>query len=139
MLTIGLNRAVDLIAQAPQRTPAKALGDHPDDGVPVTIHSGRYGPYVQHHKVRATLPKGVAEDSVTLAQAGELIAAKAAKAGTGKAPTKGAKAKTTKAKTGKAKTTGAKTTGAKTAKSKTTKAKSSGAKTKSRGAKSATA
>ncbi|MEC7572692.1 MAG: type I DNA topoisomerase [Pseudomonadota bacterium] len=139
VLTIGLNRAVDLIAQAPQRTPAKALGDHPDDGVPVTIHSGRYGPYVQHHKVRATLPKGVAEDSVTLAQAVELIAAKAAKAGTGKAPTKGAKAKTTKAKTGKAKTTGAKTTGAKTAKSKTTKAKSSGAKTKSRGAKSATA
>ena len=95
---------------------------------------GRYGPYVQHHKVRATLPKGVAEDSVTLAQAVDLIAAKAAKAGTGKAPTKGAKAKTTKAKT-----TGAKTPGAKTAKSKTTKAKSSGAKTKSRGAKSATA
>ena len=79
VLTIGLNRAVDLIAQAPQRTPAKALGDHPDDGVPVTIHSGRYGPYVQHLKVRATLPKGVAEDSVTLAQAVELIAAKAAK------------------------------------------------------------
>jgi DNA topoisomerase-1 len=81
VLTVGLNRAVDLIAQAPVKVPAKALGDHPDDGKPITIHSGRYGPYVQHLKIRATLPKDIAEDSITLLQAVELIKAKATKSG----------------------------------------------------------
>ena len=71
VLTIGLNRAVDLIAQAPQRTPAKALGDHPDDGVPVTIH--RPGPMRSTTRSARRRPK-VAEDSVTLGQAIELIA-----------------------------------------------------------------
>ena len=78
VLTIGLNRAVDLIANNPKKkTTAKALGE--SEGKPVTVQSGRYGPYVQLGKVRATLPKDETEDSITLERALELIAAKAAK------------------------------------------------------------
>ena len=34
----------------------KVLGKHPGDGQPVALYSGRYGPYVKHGKVNATLP-----------------------------------------------------------------------------------
>jgi DNA topoisomerase-1 len=104
VLTIGLNRAVTLIAEKRAKTPpAKQIGE--SDGKPVTVHSGRYGPYVQLNKIRASLPKGVEQDSVTLEQALELIAAKAAKTpGKGKAAPK-AKAKATKKPAAKKATT----------------------------------
>ncbi|MRG72892.1 type I DNA topoisomerase [Alphaproteobacteria bacterium HT1-32] len=105
LLSIGLNRAVTIIAEAQAKKgggKAIDLGAHPDDKKPVKIKSGRFGPYAEHGKIRATLPKGTEMDSVTLEQAVELIAAKAAKGG------KTTKAKTTKAKTTKAKTTKAK-------------------------------
>ena len=89
VLTIGLNRAVDLSANNPKKkTTAKALGE--SEGKSVTVQSGRYGPYVQLGKVRATLPKDETEDSITLERALELIAAKAAKG----APKKKARRKT---------------------------------------------
>jgi DNA topoisomerase-1 len=89
VLTIGLNRAVDLIANNPKKkTTAKALGE--SEGKSVTVQNGRYGPYVQLGKVRATLPKDETEDSITLERALELIAAKAAKG----APKKKARRKT---------------------------------------------
>ncbi|HLS69203.1 MAG TPA: topoisomerase C-terminal repeat-containing protein, partial [Kiloniellales bacterium] len=82
VLTIGLNRAVDLLAQKQQRgaSALKTLGEHPDGGE-VTLHSGRYGPYVKHGKINATLPKGREPESITLEEALELIAARAAKVG----------------------------------------------------------
>jgi len=58
--------------------PGKALGAHPGDGKPVTLKSGRYGPYVQHGKLNATLPKDMNPDTVTLEQAVEMLAIKAA-------------------------------------------------------------
>jgi DNA topoisomerase-3 len=58
--------------------PGKELGAHPADGKPVTLKSGRYGPYVQHGKLNATLPKELNPDAVTLEQAVELLAVKAA-------------------------------------------------------------
>jgi len=89
VFTVGLNRAVALIAEkragggrrgrgraAPKAL--KTLGEHPDGGV-VTVRDGRYGPYVNHGKVNATLPKDMDPDSVTLATALELLAAKAGK------------------------------------------------------------
>ncbi|MDA8573989.1 type I DNA topoisomerase [Alphaproteobacteria bacterium] len=105
VLTIGLNRAVDLIAQAPKKVPAKTLGEHPDDNAPITVHSGRYGPYVQHQKIRATLPKDVAEDSLTLEQAVALIKAKAEKSGTATKAKKPAAKKTAAKKPAAKKTT----------------------------------
>ena len=83
VFTIGMNRAVELLAQKAQRggrgaaaTPLRALGEHPDGGS-VAVYAGRYGPYVKWEKVNATLPKDAAPEAVTLDQALELIAAKA--------------------------------------------------------------
>ena len=81
VLTIGLNRAVTVIAEAPKKAPAKTLGKHPADGKPITQRSGRFGPYVQHGTVRANLPKGVSVDTLDLDAAIEILAAKAARAG----------------------------------------------------------
>ncbi|MDD5383703.1 MAG: type I DNA topoisomerase [Gallionella sp.] len=95
---IGLDRAVELLAQARDgNTVLRTLGDHPDDKASVEICSGRYGPYARHGKINATLPKGVSPDEITLEEALELIAAKAAKGGTGK--TRTAKKPAAKAKT----------------------------------------
>ena len=80
VLTIGINRAVDLLAQARTKKgaePLRTLGDH--DGKPVTVHEGRYGPYVSRDGVHATLPKDTDPLTVTLEQALPLIAAKAEK------------------------------------------------------------
>ena len=109
---ISLERAVELLAQAREgNTVLRVLGDHPDDKASVEICSGRYGPYVRHGKINATLPKDISPDELTLEQALELIAAKAAKGGgkTRKPSARAAKPKTAKAKTA---TTKAKATSA---------------------------
>ena len=73
----------------------RVLGAHPKDKQPVELHSGRYGPYVKHGGVNATLPDTDQVDSLTLAQALDLLAAKAKKGGgkSAKAPPKKAAAK----------------------------------------------
>jgi DNA topoisomerase-1 len=81
VLSIGLNRAVTLIAESPKKAPAQTLGTHPDDGKPITMRQGRFGRYVQHGSIRATLPKGKSADTLTLDEAVALLAAKAAKGG----------------------------------------------------------
>ena len=107
---IGINRAVDLIAQKLARggrgaaaTPLKELGEHPEGGA-VAVYPGRYGPYVKWEKVNATLPKDADPQSVTLEQALELVNAKAAKGGKGKkaAPKKAAAKKPAAKKSAKA-------------------------------------
>ena len=90
VLTIGANRAIDLIVQKETggggsrfgraAEPLKTLGDHPAGGV-VTVKSGRFGPYVNWGKVNATLPKGTDPAALTLEQGIELLAAKAASGG----------------------------------------------------------
>ena len=37
-------------------TALKVLGAHPKTKAPVELHSGKYGPYVKHGAVNATLP-----------------------------------------------------------------------------------
>jgi DNA topoisomerase I len=100
VLTVGLNRAVSLIAEKkanPGRgrrfgaDPGKTLGEHPDKGGPIVVKNGRYGPYVSHDGVNATLPSDMTPDTVTLEQAVGLLEARIAKGG-GKR-TKKAKAK----------------------------------------------
>jgi DNA topoisomerase I len=85
--TIGLNRAVTLIAEKVakgpgrgrfQKDPGKPLGDHPSGGV-IAVKNGRYGPYVTHEGTNATLPAEITPDTVTLAQAIELIDARGGK------------------------------------------------------------
>ncbi|MGC2458019.1 MAG: type I DNA topoisomerase [Gallionellaceae bacterium] len=114
---IRLEHAVELLAQAKAGNAVlRTLGEHPDDKAPVEICSGRYGPYARHGKVNATLPKDTTPEDITLEQALELIAARAARGGTGK--TKAARKPTAKAKAAKTKTT-KKTTETKTATAKT--------------------
>ena len=94
---IGINRAVSLLAEkAANRRPRassviKELGDHPELGGKVQVLSGRYGPYVKHGKVNATLPKDRDPEQVKLQEAVELIAAKSAKGPTKKMPRKSAR------------------------------------------------
>ena len=78
VLEIGLNRAVTVIAEAPPKAPVIELGPHPDDGKPILQKSGRWGPFVQHGKVKATIPKGTEVESITLEIAIEMIATKIA-------------------------------------------------------------
>ncbi|MCB1496705.1 MAG: topoisomerase DNA-binding C4 zinc finger domain-containing protein, partial [Bauldia sp.] len=105
VFSVGLNRAVSLIAEKKagggrgrgRATPKalKTLGDHPTAGGPITVRDGRYGPYVNHGKINATLPKDLKPEEVTMDQALGLLAEKA-----GKAPAsrrKATKAKSTKA------------------------------------------
>ena len=102
VLSVGLNRAVVLLADASQRrrggTALKELGDHPDNGKPVVIMDGRYGPYVKHGRTNATLPKGVLPEDVTMETAVALLTEKAAKKGKGRSGgRKGSRASRSKA------------------------------------------
>ena len=87
VLTIGLNRAVTLIAEKianPGRgrrfggDPGRSLGDHPQKGGPIVAKKGRYGPYVSHDGINATLPPDKTPETVTLDEAAALIDARAA-------------------------------------------------------------
>jgi DNA topoisomerase-1 len=101
VLTVGLNRAVSLIAEKkanPGRgrrfggDPGKSLGEHPDHGGPIVVKNGRYGPYVSHAGVNATLPSDMTPDSVTLEQAVGVLQARIAKGGGKRKAAKKAKA-----------------------------------------------
>jgi DNA topoisomerase-1 len=90
VFTVGPNRAVSLLAEKAAggrtggtRSALKELGDHPVLGGPVTVRSGRFGPYVNHGKVNATLPKTVEPEHLTLEQAVALLAEKQGKGGGG--------------------------------------------------------
>ena len=80
VFTIQLERAVELLAEArTSNTVLRELGAHPDDQKPVEVCNGRYGPYVRHGKVNATLPKDISPEEVTLPEALTLLAERVAK------------------------------------------------------------
>lgn len=90
VLTIGINRAVIVIAENTKKAanePLRDLGKHPETGKDIKVYDGRYGPYVKHEKVNASLPKGTSVDAVTLEEAVKLIEVQAAKKGGGKKKT----------------------------------------------------
>ncbi|WP_375687191.1 type I DNA topoisomerase [Pseudooceanicola sp. LIPI14-2-Ac024] len=95
VFTVGMNRAVQLLAEkvasrggrGKAAKPIRELGEHPEAGGPVAIYDGKYGPYVKWDKLNATIPDTVEVDAVTMDQAVEWIAEKAAKKGK-KAPAK---------------------------------------------------
>jgi len=57
VLTIGLNRACDLLANAPKKPEPREVGIHPRTKKPVMMRWGRWGPFVQHGKIKANMPK----------------------------------------------------------------------------------
>ena len=84
VLTVGLNRAVSLLAEPKQHRGPKvlrSLGAHPDDERAVDIAEGRYGPYLRHNKTNASLPQGMEPDEVTMETAVALLKERAAKGG----------------------------------------------------------
>ena len=73
-------------ARGAARAPLRVLGRHPRDGQPVELHAGRYGPYVKHGALNATLADKSEIDSLTLEQAVELLDARAARDGVARKP-----------------------------------------------------
>ncbi len=103
VFTIGLNRAVTVLAEkvagkgrrfgrAAARTVLKDLGEHPALGGKIEVLDGKYGPYVTHNKVNATVPKGTDPAALTVDEAVRLLAEREAK-GTGKKPARKTAAK----------------------------------------------
>jgi DNA topoisomerase-1 len=100
VLTIDLGRALELLAQPKRgrggRTALKDLGTPAGADEPIQLFDGPYGLYVKQGKLNASLPEGGSADTITLEQAVELLAAKAASgkgsraAGTGRSRTAGA-------------------------------------------------
>ena len=93
VLTIGLNRAVHLITEKEVRESRsrgakrvlRELGSHPEDGAPVWLKTGHYGPFVAHRRRYASLPEEVSSESLTLEGALELLGDGAGHDGRGKA------------------------------------------------------
>ncbi|WP_102222748.1 type I DNA topoisomerase [Acidimangrovimonas sediminis] len=131
VFTVGMNRAVELLAQklasrggrGAAAKPLKELGEHPDGGA-LQVMPGRYGPYVKWEKVNATLPKDMDPEAVTLEEAIALVNEKAAKGGKGTkkkaAPKKAAAKKPAAKKTAAAKASDKTTAEKKPAAKKTT-------------------
>jgi len=105
LFTIGLNRAVTILADkragkgggrfgrgAAQKTVLKDLGEHPTAGGKIEVLDGRYGPYVSHNKVNATVPKGTDPANLSVEDAIRLLEERIAKGG-GKKPARKASAK----------------------------------------------
>ena len=59
-----------------QATQKKTLRELTQDGTTLKILSGRYGPYVTDGRTNASIPKATSPESVTYAQAEELLAAR---------------------------------------------------------------
>ena len=142
VLTITLDRALELLAQpkavrgSKSTTPLKELGAHPESGELINVYDGRYGPYVKHGDINASLAKDESVENFTLQKALDLLAAKEA-AGGGKSSKSKKSTKTTAAKSetaAKKTTTAKKTTAAKseTAAKKTTTAKKATTATKTK-------
>jgi len=146
VFSVGLNRAVTLLAekaagaksrfQRAKPTVLKDLGEHPDGGGKIEVLSGRYGPYVKHGDVNATIPNGKEPATLTVAEAVELIAARAAKGPSKKKkPVRKAEAETKPAakggKVAKSKTASTKAAGSKAAAKSTKTTKAKAAKSKS--------
>ena len=109
VLSVGLNRAVDVMAK--KLDSVRSLGPHPADKEAVMVRKGRFGPYAQHGLRVANLPREVAMEDLTLEDAVALLAekGKVLKAKPGQKTKKAAVAKAPKvAKPAVAKTNGAK-------------------------------
>ncbi|MBD2177541.1 type I DNA topoisomerase [Pseudanabaena sp. FACHB-1998] len=120
--TITFERALDLLAQpktlrgAAAAKVLKSLGKHPDDDEAIEILDGKYGAYVKHGKINVSLTKEQSVDTLTVAEAIAMLAAKSKTSKTG-------------AKRGKSSTSDSKTT--KTTTKATTKKTATKAATKS--------
>ena len=77
IFSIGLNRAITLIAEAkPGRMSSsiiKDLGEHPEDKKTVRVMKGQYGPYIKYKSLNATIPEEKDPTELTMEEALILI------------------------------------------------------------------
>src|SRR5215211_433416 len=85
LLEITLDQALALLAQPKERRrgraaePIRTLGTDPVSEKPITVRSGRFGPYVTDGETNASLRRSDDQESVTLERAVELLAERRAK------------------------------------------------------------
>ncbi|HVT78635.1 MAG TPA: type I DNA topoisomerase, partial [Acidimicrobiales bacterium] len=98
IFSITLDQAIAIYAQPKQwgrrgapKPPLATFGNDPISGRPMVVKDGRFGPYVTDGETNATIPAGVAIETLTEERAIELLAEKRAK---GPAPKKAAARKT---------------------------------------------
>ncbi len=101
VLTVSLERALELLSEpkkgrnstnskskaalregrnstnSKSKAALRELGAHPEDGTPINIYDGPYGPYIKHEKTNVSIPEGQSVEDVTLSTALELLATKA--------------------------------------------------------------
>ncbi|HZD05110.1 MAG TPA: topoisomerase C-terminal repeat-containing protein, partial [Longimicrobiales bacterium] len=85
MFEIGLREALEIIRQKEKggRRVLNELGPHPESERDLRVLAGRYGPYVTDGTLNATLPDGTDPEELTVEEAVDLLARKAAKKGRG--------------------------------------------------------
>ncbi len=95
VLQVSLERALTLLGDKNKKaTPIRELGPHPETGEPVAVFEGRFGPYVKHQSLNASLVKGADPMTISMEEAVSLLQVKAASGGTarkgrtGRAPAK---------------------------------------------------
>jgi DNA topoisomerase-1 len=87
LFTLTVDEALQLLAEPPRRRgqraagPLKELGADPVSGKPVTVRTGRYGPYVTDGDVNASLRQGDSPETITIERAAELLAARRERVG----------------------------------------------------------
>jgi DNA topoisomerase-1 len=84
LFTITLTRSLEILTEpkGTRRGTAavlKTLGNHPKDNKPITLHQGKFGPYVKHGATNATIPKTESIDTLTLERALALLDERKAK------------------------------------------------------------
>ncbi|WP_414528156.1 type I DNA topoisomerase [Nodularia chucula] len=96
VLTVSLERALELLSEpkkgrgstsSKSKAALRELGMHPEEGTPVNIYDGPYGPYIKHGKVNVSIPEGESVEDVTLSTALELLETKKKMSQTSKSTT----------------------------------------------------
>ncbi len=77
LLAIELPRALELL-EMKKLGPAKRglvriIGPHPVDGEPIEAYSGKFGPYIKHGGINASVPKSSSVENVTIEEAVKLL------------------------------------------------------------------
>lgn len=73
-LDITVEKSVELLANRNKGSAdLRTIGDHPETGESLVVKDGRFGPYISDGKINASLKGDLTPESVTLAQATELI------------------------------------------------------------------
>lgn len=85
VLDVTLEEAIEILTAAPTgrgratKKSLRDLGEHPEDGKPVRIMTGRYGPYINHNRLNVSIPNKIDPQIMTLEEAIELLEKKAKK------------------------------------------------------------